>query len=75
MSSNNSNQNNGGIGFVGLLTIVFITLKLTGYLDWSWWWVWSPAWITLCAIGFIVAVIILAAVIETYKKNKRIRRY
>ncbi len=32
----------GGIGFIGLLTIVFITLKITGFIDWSWWWVLSP---------------------------------
>ena len=46
----------GGIGFTGLLTIVFIVLKLMKVISWSWWWVLSPAWITL-------AIIILAAVI------------
>ena len=35
-------QVNGGIGFFGLLTIVFITLKLCGVIAWSWWWVLSP---------------------------------
>ncbi len=30
-------SSNGGIGFVGLLTILFIGLKLTGYINWSWW--------------------------------------
>lgn len=55
----------GGIGFAGLLTIVFITLKLLGKIDWSWWWVLSPLWISFSlAIGiiilFIVAVIIIA---------------
>ena len=33
---------NGGIGFVGLLTLLFIALKLTGVINWSWWWVVSP---------------------------------
>jgi hypothetical protein len=42
MSNNNSSSSSGGIGFLGLLTIVFITLKLTGHITWSWWWVWSP---------------------------------
>ena len=37
-----SDSNTGGIGLCGLLTILFIALKLTGYIDWSWWWVWSP---------------------------------
>lgn len=50
----------GGIGFVGLLTILFIGLKLTHYIDWSWWWVLSPIWIvaiisfTFVTIGAIV---------------------
>lgn len=33
----NSSSSNAGIGFFGLLTIVFIVLKLTGYINWSWW--------------------------------------
>lgn len=41
------------IGFPGLLTLIFITLKLTGHIDWSWVWVLSPTWITLL-IAFIV---------------------
>ena len=69
-----SNQSSGGIGFVGLLTIVFITLKLTGYIDWSWWWVWSPIWITLAVAVAIIILIFIAAMIETYAKNRRIRR-
>lgn len=30
--------------FFGLLAILFIGLKLTGYIDWSWWWVLAPLW-------------------------------
>ena len=37
-----NNNTSGGIGFVGLLTIVFITLKLTGVITWSWWLVFLP---------------------------------
>jgi hypothetical protein len=40
----------GGINFVGLLTIVFITLKLTHFIDWNWWWVLSPMWIPMAVI-------------------------
>lgn len=42
MSDSKSSSTTSGIGFFGLLTIVFITLKLTGYIDWSWFWVLSP---------------------------------
>lgn len=58
MSNNNSSS--GGIGFCGLLTIVFIALKLTNYIDWSWWWVLSPLWIPfiiVCVIVFLIAVL------------------
>lgn len=51
----NENSSSGGIGFIGMLTIVFITLKLTEYIDWSWWWVLSPTWVpfTLFMVLFI----------------------
>ena len=53
-----STPNSSGISFVGMLAILFIGLKLTGYIDWSWWWVLSPIWIP--AIIVIVIVIPLA---------------
>ena len=53
MSTNNSG---GGIGFAGLLTIVFIVLKLTNVISWSWLWVLSPLWISfgLALVGFAI---------------------
>ena len=54
---------NGGIGFTGLLTILFIGLKLSGKIDWSWWWVLSPIWIILIiGIIIIIMMIIVAAI-------------
>lgn len=53
-----SNSSSGGIGFSGLLTVAFVVLKLCGVITWSWWWVLSPAWITL-----ILAVVIIACII------------
>ena len=53
--SNTSANYSGGIGFPGLLAIVFITLKLTGVIAWSWWWVLSPLWIPFVLIfGFLL---------------------
>ncbi len=49
----------GGIGFCGLLTIAFVILKLTHYIDWSWWWVASPLWIPLAIVIFVFLVYIL----------------
>ena len=51
------NEGKGGIGFGGVLTIVFIVLKLCGVIEWSWLWVLSPIWISL-AISFIIMAII-----------------
>ena len=39
-------ESSTGIGFVGLLTIVFITLKLTKVINWAWGWVLAPLWIS-----------------------------
>lgn len=52
-----SSSSSGGIGFTGLLTIVFIVLKLTNNIDWSWWWVLSPLWISLL-LGILVILIV-----------------
>lgn len=63
---NRNNESRDGIGFIGLLTIVFITLKLVGVIDWSWWWVLSPVWISF--IGLLLLVAILATYAELTKK-------
>lgn len=52
----------GGIGFCGLLAIVFIALKLAGIgavATWSWWWVLSPLWIPF---ALVLVIAILAAI-------------
>lgn len=54
-----SSSSSGGIGFTGLLTIVFIILKLTGHIDWSWWWVLSPIWIGVALIVLILFLVVL----------------
>ncbi len=54
--SEKTSSSSGGIGFVGLLAIMFIGLKLTGYIDWSWWWVLSPIWVSTAIWVVIMAV-------------------
>ena len=56
--SNNSNSQAGGIGFFGLLGIVFITLKLCGVIGWSWWWVTSPLWGSI-VLGLIFGIVVV----------------
>lgn len=66
----NNNTNNGGIGFLGLLTIVFITLKLTGYIAWSWWWVLSPLWLGFVVVIGVMAIVFLFAFLWAWVTNK-----
>jgi len=52
--ASSSESSSGGIGFTGLLTVLFVGLKLTNVIAWSWWWVLSPIW-----IPFLLMIIIL----------------
>ena len=56
-----NNSSNGGIGFVGLLTIVFVVLKLCGVIEWKWIWVVSPVWISIALILVIVLIMVIYA--------------
>ncbi len=47
-----------GIGFFGLLTILFVALKLTHVIDWSWWFVLGPLWIPFVVVTAIFAVLL-----------------
>ena len=61
MSNKTVVNNSGGIGFIGLLAIVFIVLKLTGYIAWSWWWVLAPIWIPVLVLPFIFLLVVWIA--------------
>ena len=64
MTSKTSSSSSGGLSFTGALTILFIGLKLTNVITWSWWWVLSPIWISVSlglAILSIVAIIAIVA--------------
>ena len=43
------------------LFLIFLILKLTGVINWSWWWVTSPLWIPLLFGIFIIGIVLLAA--------------
>lgn len=63
--SKTSGSSSSGIGFAGLLAIVFIILKLVGVIDWSWWWVLAPIWIpALLVLAFVVAALVIAVVLD-----------
>lgn len=76
MNNYNSSSNNtkaqasgGGIGFLGLLTLAFIILKLCGVIQWSWLWVLSPIWIpTALVFAILIIVGIVALIVKAVKK-------
>lgn len=64
MANSSSSSSSTGIGFTGLLTIVFIVLKLLGKITWSWWWVLSPLWITALGVMIVLVVTLIIALIS-----------
>lgn len=69
MANVSSSSSSSGIGFVGLLTILFVALKLCKVITWSWLWVLSPLW-----GGFslaIMAIVVALAVINYHDRPKK----
>ena len=60
-------QSSGGIGFLGLLTLVFIVLRLLEVICWSWWWVLAPIWIP---IGLVLLWIVIYAIVVAVKGDE-----
>lgn len=56
--SKETKQTSGGVGFCGLLAVLFIGLKLTGHIAWSWVWVLAPLWIPILIFLLLVAAIV-----------------
>jgi hypothetical protein len=57
-------QDDNGINFITVLFFIFLTLKLTGHIDWSWIWVMSPLWISL------ICLVVIEIANEMNKGNK-----
>ena len=49
---------------LGILGLIFVTLKLTGHITWSWWWVTAPFWMPFAFVtAFILVAFLMAAVV------------
>ena len=57
-----SKSSSSGISLTGVLFVLFLVLKLTGNIDWSWWWVTSPLWIPV-VLAFSFLIILMFSVI------------
>ena len=62
--TDNGTTRSGGIGFFGLLGIVFITLKLCGVIDWEWWLVLAPIWVPMAIALIVLLFVFLWALIK-----------
>jgi hypothetical protein len=59
-------SSNSGIGVLGLLGVAFVVLKLTGYINWSWWLVTIPFW---GGIGLLVLILLVVGMIYLVKEG------
>jgi hypothetical protein len=48
-----SKSSSSGLGLGTILFLIFMVLKLTNYIDWSWWWVTAPLWIPIIILGVV----------------------
>jgi Flp pilus assembly protein TadB len=62
-------RSNNGIGLGGVLFVVFLVLKLTHVIDWSWWWITAPLWV-LVVITLLVLVIQVWIVVRSARKTQ-----
>lgn len=67
-----------GVSFTGLLTVLFVGLKLTGYITWSWFWVISPIlfWPAVLIAAFFIWLLIAipATLIQRSKLRFKLNR-
>lgn len=66
---NNKNNNSSGLWVLGVLQIVFLVLKLTGLITWSWVLVLIPLWISLGILALVVVAVIIAVCLEQFKRK------
>lgn len=60
----NKTVKSGGMGFISILTLIFIVLKLTNNISWSWLWVISPLWISALLFIILFAIIMIGGRIK-----------
>lgn len=54
MAKSGNSSSSSGVSALGLLGVLFVGLKLTGYINWSWWWVTAPFWGSLAVAALII---------------------
>ncbi|MNP84202.1 hypothetical protein D3C76_1834110 [compost metagenome] len=68
MEKERETKQSGSIGVLALLGVVFVTLKLCGVINWSWWWVTAPFWGGLALVAAIwLAAIVVIGIIKAFE--------
>jgi hypothetical protein len=61
-----------GSSVIITLSIVFATFKLTGVINWSWWWVTSPLWLPLAsALALMIMAVALNKLTSALEQTKK----
>jgi len=68
MTNSSSSSASGGTSISGLLGVLFVGLKLTGFIDWPWLWVLSPFWIPLVIVLGVLVVLGIIWLIASFVK-------
>lgn len=63
----NSSDSSSTLSFLSMLTVLFIGLKLTGYITWSWLWVLAPTWIPL---ALALAALTVFGLLALFTQNR-----
>jgi hypothetical protein len=64
-----ANNTDNGSNLTGVLLILFIVLKLTHNIDWSWWWVLSPLWVPVAMVmALMVLTALIVMIVEAFKR-------
>lgn len=75
MSFNDQTSSSGGIGVFGLMGVMFIGLKLTGYVTWPWLWVLAPFWIPIAILfSVLVACSTVVGILKAIEDSRNARR-
>ena len=73
MANSNQQAQQGGVGVLGLLFVLFVGLKLTGVISWSWWWVTAPIWgpaVAVLTFGLVALLFAILAALFNLRKRR-----
>jgi hypothetical protein len=65
-------NNSGNLSLSLIIFVVFLTLKLSGVIDWSWWWITSPLWLPFALVLVVIGIISIFALIAVLINDRNV---